>query len=372
MPKRGQGEGSIYQRSDGRWTAVISLDNGKRKSFYSKTRKEVQDKLVIALRDQQQGLPMAPEKQTLSQFLGVWLTDSVKPTVRPRTIESYSQLVRVHIVPDAIGRRVLARLSPQDLQAFLNGMLAKGLSPRTVQYLHAIIRSALNQALRWGFVARNVATLVDSPRVRRPEIKPLTPEQARCFLEVAKDDRLAALYAVAIALGLRQGEALGLRWQDVDLDGAMLRVSLALQRVNGKLQLVEPKTDRSRRSVPLPPVAVVALRQHRVHQLEERLLAGERWQNNGLVFTTTIGTPLDGHNVTRQFKMLMDKAGLPPIRFHDLRHTCASLLLAQGLSPRLIMETLGHSQISLTMNTYSHVMPALQREAADKMQELLG
>lgn len=170
----------------------------------------------------------------------------------------------------------------------------------------------------------------------------------------------------------RQGEALGLRWDDVDLDAGTLTIRKSLQRVDGELQLVEPKTAKSRRTVALPDVAVSALRAHRVRQIEERLLAGSRWNDTGLVFTTTIGTGLDGRNVTRQFQKLLEDARLPRQRFHDLRHTCASLLLAQGVHPRVVMETLGHSQVRLTMDTYSHVIPQLQREAAGRIDAILS
>ena len=230
---------------------------------------------------------------------------------------------------------------------------------------------ALGQAERWGLIARNVATLVDSPRVPRAEIQPFTPEQARLFLESIRGDRLEALYSVAMAVGLRQGEGLGLRWQDIDMGVGKLAVNHALQRIDGKLQLVETKRDRSRRTIMLPQLSLAALWAHRACQEQERLLASERWQETGFVFTTTVGTPLDGPTVTHRFQKALRMAGLPHLRFHDLRHTCATLLLAQGVHPRLVMEILGHSQISVTMNTYSHVIPAMQREVAAKMDEIL-
>lgn len=181
-----------------------------------------------------------------------------------------------------------------------------------------------------------------------------------------------ALYSVAVALGLRRGEALALKWEDVDLEAGTLRVKHSLQRIEGRLQLVEPKSLKSRRTIAMPQATVLALRDHRKRQLEERMPEGSAWQETGFIFTTTIGTPIEPDHLKRWFKPLLKKAGLPDIRFHDLRHTAASLLLAQGVGPRVIMETLGHSQISLTMNTYSHVMPSLQREAADKMDAILS
>lgn len=371
MARRGHGEGSISKREDGRWMARLTLEGSGRKYFYGKTRREVQEKLNAALRDQQQGIPIPSERQTLGQFVADWLEHSAKPVIRPSTFRGYSNNVHIHILPHKIAQRPLAKLSPQDLQAFLNEKSASGLSPRSVQYIHAVLRRALGQALKWGVVARNVAKLVDPPKVSRKEIQPFTPEQARAFLTVAEGDRLAALYTVALALGLRQGEALALRWQDVDLDTGMLRVLRTVQRIKGQLIYGEPKSTQSRRTIALPETAVVALQKHRKRQLEERLLAGSEWQDNGLVFTTHIGTALDARNVIRWFKALLKKAGLPDFRFHDLRHTCATLLLVQGEQPRTIMDILGHSQISLTMNTYAHVMPAVRREAAKKMDAIL-
>lgn len=373
--KRGQNEGSIYKRKDGRWVGVLNLGyqggRRRRKSFYGDTRKEVQDKLIEALRAKQQNLPIAPERQKLSQFLERWLERSAKPTLRPRTFEGYRDHVNKHIVP-SIGHIRLAKLTPEDVQGFLNEKIASGLSPRTVQYMHAVLRRALNQAVRWGYLVRNVATLVDRPRSQTKEIEPLTPEQARTLLTTVEGDRLEALYRVALALGLRKGEALGLRWQNVDLEESQLSVRNSMQRVEGKLQLVETKTNRSRRTITMPASVVSALRLHRARQLRERLMAAGRWKENDLVFATTIGTPLDGRKITAHFKALLKRAELPDKRFHDLRHTCASLLLAQSIHPRVVMDILGHSNIAMTMNTYSHVIPALQHDAAAKMDALLG
>ena len=290
--------------------------------------------------------------------------------MRPLTYASYAQVIRLHINP-GLGRIALQRLTPAEVQHWLKERQRFGAGPRTCQYARAILRSALAQAVRWGYITRNVAALVDSPRVPRHEIQPLSPDQARTLLFQAREHRLGALVTVALSLGLRLGEALGLRWEAVDLETATLHVRVALQRVARSWQLVEPKSERSRRSIALPDVAVSALREHRVRQLEERLAAGSRWQENGFVFTSRTGTPLEPRNVTREFHGLLADAGLPRFRFHDLRHTAATFLLAQGVDPRTIMETLGHSQISLTMNTYGHVLPSLQRDAARKMDRML-
>lgn len=226
--------------------------------------------------------------------------------------------------------------------------------------------------MKWGLVSRNVATLVDVPTVRRKPPQFLPPEQAKRFLDAIHGDRLEALYTVALAIGLREGEALGLRWQDINFDTGVLTVLVGLQRIEGKLRLKSLKTEHSRRSLTLPQFAIAALRAHRARQLEERLQAGELWREHDLVFTTTLGEPLDSRNVVRRFKRALRQAELPDQRFYDLRHTCASLLLVQGVHPRVVMEILGHSQISLTMNTYSHVAPQLQDEAAQRMDNLFS
>jgi integrase len=306
-------------------------------------------------------------------FLDQWLREWVCPTVRPSTYVNYASIVRIHLAP-GLGHLPLARLTPQQVQAFLNAKSNGKLAPRTVAYMRAVLRQALGQAERWGLVTRNAARLAEPPRVPRREVRPLSPDQARLFIEAIRSDRLEALYLVALGAGLRQGEILGLTWTDIDFEGATLTVRNALQRVNGQLTLVEPKSVTSRRVVALPRVVLDALHAHRTRQREDRLLAGSRWHDDprGFVFTTTVGTPMDGIAVTRRFQALIAGAGLPRQRFHDLRHACASLLLAQGVSPRVVMETLGHSQISLTLNTYSHVIPALGRAAAEQMDAVLA
>lgn len=315
------------------------------------------------------------ERQRLGQYLEWWVSESLPTSgLRPATLVSYAEKVRLHINP-TLGHVRLARLAPSHVEQLLRVKQAEGCSPGRVARIHAVLRAALSQAERWGLVARNVAKLVKAPQNTRPEVVPLTPAEARKLLEAAADDRLLALYSVGLALGLRLGEALGLHWADVDLDAGTLRVRTALQRVKGpdgwKLTMVEPKSKRSRRTIPLPGSCVEALRAHRLRQMEERLAAGTRWVEQGLVFTTPKGTPIDPRNLLRRFHAVCELAGIGQRRFHDLRHTCASLLLAQNVHPRVVMETLGHSQMGLTMDTYSHVLPVLQRDAADLMDRAL-
>lgn len=374
--RRGNNEGSITQRKDGRWEGKVSLgfrpDGTRiRKSVYGKTKTDVRNQMNALIREHAAGTPVDFKRQTLAQFLDAWLEDVVKGSVRPRTYYSYAQLVRDHLNP-SIGRHQLAKLTPQHVQTMMNDKLASGLSPRTVHYMRSVLRRALGQALKWRLVSRNVATLVDPPKSEHHDIAFLSPVHARTFLRAVKGDRLEALYGISLTLGLRQGEALGLCWSDIDFEKETLSVRRSLQRVNRELVLTELKTRGSRRDIPLPTSLVQSLREHRTRQLEDRLAASE-WGNSwDLVFTKADGNPFNAWDVVAQFKRHLKTAGLPDMRWHDLRHSCASLMLASNVHARTIMETLGHSQISTTMNVYSHVVPDLQRQAADLMNELFG
>lgn len=373
--ERAYGEGTIFQRAeDGMYVGRISITdaNGKRKpkTVYGKTYDEAAGKLDTILKNLARGLFVATRDQTTAQYLAVWLEDTVKPHLAPRTYEDYAETVRRHIAPH-IGTIALDKLSPQDVQRMIV-TVTKAVSPQMGNRCRRTLRTALTRAMKWGYVARNVASLTDAPKITSREMIALAPDDARKLLLAVAGDRLEALYTVALALGLRQGEALGLRWQDVDLETRTLTVRYQLQRVDGKPMLVEPKTPKSRRTLALPGIAVDALRRHRVQQLEERLWAGSRWQEGGLVFTSTIGTPVDEHNLRKQFRALVMKAGLPHMRFHDLRHSAASLLAAQGATARDVMETLGHTQIATTMNLYTHVFTERKTELADLMDAALS
>jgi integrase len=374
MTRRGPNEGSVYLRKDSRWEGAVHMgyENGKRvrKFAIGNTRAEVVAKLAPILRARDERRPVPNQRQKLGPFLRRWLDEVAKPTIRASTYASYDDIVRLHLLP-GLGRIALAKLSPGEVQAFLNAKLESGLSPRRVQYLHAVLRRALVTAERWGLASRNVAKLVDPPRVPRHEIAPLTPDQARQLIDAAADDRYQALYVAAIATGLRQGELLGLRWEDVDLDARRLNVRHSLARVNGKLVLLEPKTTRSRRMVVLPEIAVTALRAHRTRQRMERLVAGRRWVESGHVFATTLGTSIEAAAVTRAFHRALDRAGLPRSRFHDLRHAAATFLLAHGFTLEDVKNLLGHSSIVLTSNTYGHVLEQRQHQVAQGMDAVL-
>jgi len=370
-PRRGPNEGTIYRRPDGRWVAGITGPGGKRKFFYGRTRLEVARKLAVAQRNQSLGLPMLNDRMPLAEFLQEWLAEKVKPSVRPYTYMAYEVNVRVHIVP-ALGRVPLTQLNPQQVQRFVNQKLEDGLAPKTVKYIRQTLHAALAHAERWGLVHRNVASLVEIPRHEQREMSAFTTAEARRFLQAIEGDRLEALFRVALALGLRQGEALGLRWSDVDFEVGTLRVRHGLQRHGHEYHLMPPKTARSRRVIPLPPSIAAALLAHRGRQKKERLHAGPSWDEQwDLVFCRPNGKPLDHTRVNSHFGQLLQDAGLPRIRFHDLRHSCATLLLVQGVPPRVVMEILGHSDIAMTMNTYTHVLPELQQQAAQRIEEFL-
>jgi integrase len=359
------------RKSDGRWEGRITFD-GKPFSVYGETRQEAQGKLELAKRQREQGIPRLDERQTVEQYLRSWLAN-YEATVRYDTWRRASQYVELHIIP-VIGRVRLARLTAQQVQALYADRMSKGLSPSTVRHLHAVLHKALKSAERLGLVARNVASAVDAPRMRHHEMRCFSREEARRLLAEteASGDRLHALYTLAVSTGMRLGELLALRWKDVDLERDVLRVTATLKRdKEDQWVWTEPKTRRSRRQIALSPVAVAALRAHRARQREERLKVGAAWSDYGLVFCTEAGTPLYGGNVYRAFKRLQARAGLPEIRFHDLRHTCATMLLAGRVNPKVVSEMLGHASVAITLDIYSHVLPDMQQDAAVVMGSLL-
>jgi integrase len=268
----------------------------------------------------------------------------------------------------------LTRLPPEQLERLYARMLDAGSSARTVRHVHAVLHNALERATKRGRVARNVAQLVDPPAVPRSEKRVLNEDEAQRFLAAIRGDRFEALYLLAISTGMREGELLGLRWQDLDLERGAIQVRQTVAFVKGGGYVFgEPKTAKSRRNVILTAVATAELRRHRMRQAESRLAVGAAWQDLDLVFTNEVGGPVDGSNVLqRHFYPLLARAGLPRIRFHDLRHTCATLLLGRGVHPKVVSEMLGHSTVAITMDTYSHVLPTMQREAAAALDAALG
>jgi len=369
--RRGNHEGSITQLADGRWQARVTLEGGQRKAFYGKTRQEVQQKLTAALRDRDRGLPTICEKQTLGQYAAHWL-DVKRNEIKASTWTRYEALLRVHVLP-ALGKLALEKITPQHLQRLYLGRIASGTSPSTVRRAHALLHHVFSDAMRLGLVGRNVSELVDPPRAPWHEMAFLTREQARALLSAATGHRLEALIVVALSTGMRQGELLGLRWRDVDLDARKVVVQQTVKYVSGHGYLfTEPKTKESRRSVRLSTLAVEALRRHRAQQLKDRLGVGPAWEDLDLVFPSKLGTPLDGGHVLRRvLHPLLRQAGLPIIRFHDLRHTAATLALAQGRNIKEVSEMLGHADVSTTLALYVHVSPDMQGQLADAMDAAL-
>lgn len=370
MSRRGHGEGSIYHRADGRWAGSISLEGGKRKTFYGKTRKEVQEQLKIALREQQQGLLLAGPQQTIELFLTQWL-ENRKGAVRIRTYERYEELVRLHILP-VLGRHQLQKLTPQHIQAFYTKKLNEGLSPTTVNVLHSLLHKALDDAVRLGAVGRNASDAVSAPSRAHYEIQPFSMEQAQQFLVATRGHSMEALFVLAITTGMRRGEILALKWQDINFSQNMLQIRRIFTRQPGNRYIeAKPKTEKSRRSILLAPIVVTLLKQHRTRQLEAKLKAGAEWQERDLVFCTSLGTPLNPNKVVDRFKTLLKRAELPEIRFHDLRHSAATILLSMEVHPKVVQELLGHNQISMTMDIYSHVLPTMQKDAVNKLNNAL-
>jgi integrase len=373
--KRGNGEGSIYEHKRngkkvgyrGSYT-IYTVTGTKRRYISGKTREEVHQKLARAIADRDGGLVFDADGQTVGEYLERWFETSVRGSVRESTYKSYRRQVRRYVVP-AIGGVKLKCLSAMHVQGMYRSMLDRGLSSRTVQYTHAVLRRALKQAMRWGLIPRNVCEEVDRPQLKRDEIQPLDREQSRRLLQAAKDNRLYAMYVVAVTAGLRPGELLALRWSDVDLEAGTLQVNRALS----DSEFAAPKTPRSRRKIELSNTARVALRAHRKRQLEERMQKAGLWKDHGLVLPSTVGTPLSHRNVVRSFKALLKRAGLPAsIRLYDLRHTCATLLLNGNVHPKYVQELLGHASISQTLDTYSHVLKGMDGGIGGAMDEAFG
>jgi integrase len=373
--RRGRGEGSVFRRSDtGVWVGVLDLrwvDGRRRRRYvYGKTRPQVVQKLAALRREQEHGVDLAAAPRTVAEWLDEWL-DEMKANdgTRPSTLTRYRIAVESHLKP-GLGRYRLDRLAARDVQRFLGDRSASQ-SPASLVKLHAVLRVALADAERLGLVARNAAKLVRPPSLRREERRVLTVAEARRLLEKARGDRFEIVVVLGLTMGLRRGEILGLQWQDIDLDGRTVYVRRALQRVRGGLQFVEPKTHRSRRPLPIPALVTPALERHRARQAVDRLAAGELWRDNGLVVATMYGGPVEPRNVNHYFERLRKTAGLDWLRLHDLRHACATFLLAQGVDPRTVMELLGHSTIRLTMDTYGHVLPDRLHAAAEAMNRVL-
>lgn len=404
-PRRSpNGQGSVYRRADGRWEAKVFVDtpDGRRKRFsiYGDTERAVTDELTKIRDHQRRGIPTATTTLTVSEYMKYWLENIAEPSIRRTTYATYEGDVRLHIGP-GIGKRKLKSLQPNHIRAWLTGLKTKCqccaqgkdaaraaksrarccarhppqcckdvLSVSSIQHILRVLRAALQDAVDEELLSRNVARLVQVRGADTRKVRAFTRPEAVRFLKTAEGHRLYALWAVALSIGLRRGEALGLRWQEVDLEAGRITINRALHRVDGELKLENVKTKGSAGVLPLPGPLVTILATHRRRQLEERRAAGSAWRDNSLVFTTTVGGPIEPRNVNRMFRNLCRKAGVPQLRVHDLRHSCATMLFTMGVTPATVQKILRHSSIAVTTGTYVEVIEAVQRDALESMSSL--
>ncbi|MGW9451441.1 tyrosine-type recombinase/integrase [Streptomyces sp. NPDC055632] len=397
---RANGEGTIYRRKDGRWEAagyVLAADGThKRVRVYGSTRREAADKLTEKIADSNRGLPVATADSTVGDYLTYWLGSVAVHRLRENTHTRYATCIRLHLIPN-LGTKKIARLTTKDVRTFLDRLRTtcqcctqgldaeqqaccaisdccqKQLSPSTVTYVHSVLKSALEHAVREDELPRNVARNVKTSAPRPKRFRPLTAAEARRFLDAARTDRLHALYELALRTGLRKGELLGLHGEDLDLTTGTASIRRSLQRTStGGLTHLPTKTRASERRIALATECIHSIREHKEQQDKERETARSAWRDSGLVFTTPTGGPLDPASLTRRFRSFLDRAGLRRIRFHDLRHSTATLLLEQGVDLVVIKELLGHAHIGVTAGVYAHVRLSLQRQAIGTLGDALS
>jgi integrase len=384
--RRGNHEGTIVRRADGRWMALVTVGRNpttgklQRLALYGKTRQEVADKLNQTLSDRSRGTFVALHKLTVGEWLDTWLREYKKPILRPISYDSYEMFISVHLKP-ALGHIPLKNLRPDQVQRLYNQKRDDGLSARTIRYMHIVLHGALRQALKNQLVVRNVSEATELPAGKTRMMHPFTLEQVQQFLTVVREDRLFAAFFLELGTGVRRGELLGVCWRDLDLDTGVAHIRQELIRVRNhgakagdrKTRLIfqAPKTEQSRRTIPIPADIVEALKHHKACQAEERLLIGEAYEDHSLVFCQANGQPIDPRNFTRHFERLLKHAGLPRIRFHDGRHTFATLMLELGEAPKTVQTMLGHTKISTTLDIYSHVSLDLQKKAAARLNVAL-
>ncbi len=401
--RNANGEGGIYHRADGRWEGKFFAEtpDGRRKrvSVYGDSERDVLDELN-KLRDQRRrGIPVATTTLSVAEYMSYWLDHIAEPSIRRTTYATYEGDVRLHIIP-GIGKRKLKSLQPAHIRTWLTELRSKCqccaqgkdasrkqprccaranprccqavLSPSSIRHILRVLRAALQDAVDEELLSRNVARLVQLRVTDDRKVRSFTHQEAVRFLQTAQHHRLYALWAVALAMGLRRGEALGLAWADVDLDAGRLKIRQALHRVDGQLRLDSVKTDTSVSVLPIPAPLVGILRSHRKRQLEERVAAGSRWRETELVFTTALGGFVDPRNANRTFHELCAAADVPQLRVHDLRHSCATLLFTMGVQPATVQRILRHSSITVTTGTYVEVIEAVQRDALDSMASLFA
>lgn len=383
MSRRAPGEGYPFRRERTRSNGTVRVDFGLRLSLgydaagrrvrkvvYGRTMREAREKAERLKVDVGRGQPPDTKAVTVARLLEDWHRHGVKTVGwEPSTARNYRSIIDNYLLP-GLGRRRVDKLAPRQVQEFLDELAATGRSPWVIRNVRATLRAALAVATTWQLVTHNVVKLTRAPRLEVEEISALTPDQVRVFLGAVSEHPLGNLFTVATALGLRQSEILGLRWEDVDLDELVLHVRQKTYRVVGGWHTGRPKSERSRRSIPFPAEIAVVFRRQRAEQREVREAAAD-WQDIGLVFASATGGPLVGTSVTKTMQRLMRDAGLEPKRFHDLRHTAATLMLIMGVPLEVIQQTLGHASYTTTRDLYAHVLPEMQRQGSDKIGAFL-
>jgi integrase len=348
--------------------------NGGRKYFYGATRKEVADQMAAALHDAQQGVMPVDERQTVKQYLNTWY-EMKRSQLKASSLRPYRNDIAIRLIPQ-LGRIPLAKLTAQDIQLAYSRLIDAGSSPKTVYDAHGVLHTALEDAVRMGLVVRNVADMVHPPRKQQPEMHIFTTDEITRFLTQVQGDRFEALYLLAFTSGAREGELLGLRWQDIDFPGRTIQIRVAVQETDDdRFTLAEPKTAYSRRTIPLPEATMQALAEHWKRQVQGSELMGDKWNDTlNLVFPNGYGTIMIPHNITkRSFKRHLVAIGMPrDVRFHDIRHTHATQLLALGVNVKVVSERLGHADVATTLRTYAHVLPHMQGSAVAAAASMLA
>jgi integrase len=360
--RRGSGEGTIfYIKERDLWVGRMTLPDGGRRTKSSKVKQVVKDWLLENRNQLRQGILPADDTVTVAEFLNNYMENIGKQMLRPTTQKMYNSYIRVHINP-VIGRVKLKDLRPDHLQTLYRQKLTEGLSKRTVQIIHGIIRRVLNQAVSWQLIPRNVSLLVRAPRPEKVAAAFYTKQQLNILLNAVKGQKYELIYLLLVFGGFREGEVLGIHASDCDMENRLINVRHQVVTVKGGMIISEPKTKSSRRAVTLPAIAFNALKAH-LEQLQGK---------PGLIFTTSTGRPISPRNFIRHFKKTIKEAGLPDLTVHGIRHSHASLLLSAGEHPKLVQERLGHSSITLTLDTYSHVIPSMGQQVADKLDKIMG
>jgi integrase len=369
---------AITARGNGTWLvrAYIGRDPHTNKRRYLNqtvkgTKKEAQQQLTKLMRELDTDSWIEPTMLTINQFLDKWL-DSIRPNVRANTFMDYEYTLKQYVRP-YLGHCRLEKITPLEIQAAVSKLSRKGLSARTIRSAITVLSTALKQAVKWRLTQSNPADFVDKPKIQRKEMTALTQAEVGRFLDAAALNRWGVVFAFALSTGMRPSEILGLQWKDVDLVNGGVVVQRGLTRTKGGRHLTPPKTPRSRRTVPLPATMVAQLREHEADQQVERFAAGDAYVDSDFVFASPNGKSLSDRTLTEcHFKRILKAAGLPStIRLYDMRHTHATLLLLANVNPKVVSERLGHSSVTLTLDTYSHVLPTMQRGAADKLEDLL-